>query len=152
MALRTREDIDDGDSAIEAVSEPNEDASSSTSSIAAKYLVPIDAVCMAASHDSFVIVTAQQQQQQLSSRLCISNSLTANHTPTSPSSSFLTLPYPVHSVACGANHALALAHDGRLMLSWGSNDYGQLGIGDGDGERASSFVAKPTPILASDAG
>ncbi|CAG9462728.1 unnamed protein product [Pedinophyceae sp. YPF-701] len=37
-------------------------------------------------------------------------------------------PEAVTKIACGAFHNLALTGDGRV-LSWGTNDYGQLGVG-----------------------
>jgi alpha-tubulin suppressor-like RCC1 family protein/PKD repeat protein len=45
---------------------------------------------------------------------------------------------PCKSIAAGHQHALALTHDGHV-LSWGANDYGQLG----NGSQTSSY----TPVM-----
>ncbi|EQC31216.1 hypothetical protein SDRG_11139 [Saprolegnia diclina VS20] len=52
----------------------------------------------------------------------------------------LKLPLPIVAIACGAEHAIAIASN-RTLFAWGYNTYGQLGLGD--------FEAKdePTPLL-----
>ncbi|XP_032805642.1 putative E3 ubiquitin-protein ligase HERC4 isoform X1 [Petromyzon marinus] len=47
---------------------------------------------------------------------------------------------PIVQVACGYHHSLALAKDGRLF-TWGSNRYGQLGVGSfGGSQRTAQLV------------
>jgi alpha-tubulin suppressor-like RCC1 family protein len=43
----------------------------------------------------------------------------------------------IAAIACGAFHNMALGADGRL-LTWGTNDYGQLGNG--------STIYSTTPV------
>jgi alpha-tubulin suppressor-like RCC1 family protein len=45
----------------------------------------------------------------------------------------------MRSVAAHSNHSLALDWDGRVY-SWGKNEYGQLGHGDGPGRRSPALV------------
>jgi alpha-tubulin suppressor-like RCC1 family protein len=47
------------------------------------------------------------------------------------------------SVACGANHCLALSRDGKLY-AWGDNTYGQLGFGDSSSRLIPEIVASET--------
>ena len=39
------------------------------------------------------------------------------------------VPVPVKQVACGDDHTVALAHDGRSIITWGRGEHGQLGRG-----------------------
>lgn len=53
----------------------------------------------------------------------------------SAAASFPLEPFPIPTpqrlgtVACGEGHVIAVSADGSSLLSWGMNDYGQLGLG-----------------------
>lgn len=58
------------------------------------------------------------------------------------------------ALATGRNHALLLKDDGSL-ISWGANNYGQLGNGGGHGlgdQACCVTVGLPIPVLQIDAG
>ena len=122
-----------------------------------QFSLPLVTNSMAAGYDSVVFISAQSSPN--SSRLYRSSPAIRSSSPSSPSPTYLTLPYGVDSVACGSHHTLALACGGSVLLSWGSNGCGQLGIGRGGGgaqelgrRDAATYVETPTPVVACDEG
>ena len=109
--------------------------------------LPLENNCFAAGYDGLVVVlsTNATDLDSKKSRLFVSSS-----SVTSPI--YLTIPHRVDSVSCGASHSLALACGGSVVLSWGSNVYGQLGIGGDDVDVSARFVENPTPVVRGEDG
>ena len=113
---------------------------------------------LAAGYDRVVIITdkppsADQTKLYLSSPFSPSSS---SSPPTLPPPTYMTLPYRVDSVSCGSTHVLALACGGSVLLAWGSDKFGQLGIGGGGNNyyesNSAAYVENPTPVVRAEDG
>lgn len=54
---------------------------------------------------------------------------------------------PVQNVAAGSSHCALVTTDGRLF-TWGSNDYGELGLGHSEQQNQPALVTLPGELLA----
>lgn len=63
-----------------------------------------------------------------------------------PDFTMINIPYPLKctQIACGAKHTIILLEKG-LVLSWGVNYYGQLGLGDDENRSSPTVVAALDP-------